>query len=104
MFFSGTFVFAEASKPAEPNDQAVMTSPNLPGRYRCLKFWVHMFGEKFGSLSIHFSRNTSIISSLNIPVLNIDRSHGNEWKYMEVNVDVVDVFKVRNIQCCWVLY
>jgi hypothetical protein len=56
-----------------------------------------MFGEKFGSLSIHFSRNTSIISSLNIPVLNIDRSHGNEWKYMEVNVDVADVFKVRNL-------
>ena len=92
---AGTFVIVEASRPAELNDRAVMTSPNLPGCYRCLKFWVHMLGEKFGSLNIHFSTNTSTITTKDVPALNVGGSHGNRWKYLQVDVDVTNVFRVR---------
>jgi hypothetical protein len=88
----------EASRPADSNDRAIMTSPNLPDSYRCLRFWVHMFGTKFGSLSVHFSTTTSINRSLEIPVL--DNDYGNKWKYMEIDVDVTHVFKVGKILIC----
>ena len=88
-------MFAAASRPAKPNDRAVMISPNLPGRYRCLKFWVHRLGEKFGSLNIHFNTAASMTSFLEIPVFSIVGSYGNSWKYMQVDVNVVSVFQVR---------
>ena len=95
LLLPGTFVFVEASKPAESNDRTVMASPNLPDSYRCLRFWVHMFGEKFGSLNVQFSTTPSINRSVEIPVLNGD--YGNRWKYVEADVDVTNVFRVRNI-------
>ena len=73
-----------------------MTSPNLPGFYRCLKFWVHMLGEKFGSLNIHFSTDMNITRSLDIPELSIVKNYGNNWRRVQVDVDVTNVFKVRN--------
>ena len=97
LFKLGTFVFAEASRPAEINDRALMTSPNLPGsNYRCLMFWFHMMGEKFGSLNIHVSRKTNFTSTLNVPVLHLVKSQGNKWKYAKVDLDVANVFKVGN--------
>ena len=95
LFLPGTFVFVEAPKPAESNDRAVVTSPNLPDSYRCLKFWVHMFGKKFGSLNVHFSTTTSLNRSIEVPVFSSD--HANRWQYMEADVDVTNVFRVRNI-------
>lgn len=74
-----------------------MISPNLPGCYRCLKFWVHMLGQKFGSLNIHFNRDANVTSFLEIPVFSIVESYGNSWRYMQVNVDVANVFQVGNI-------
>ena len=54
-----------------------------------------MFGEKFGSLNVQFSTTPSINRSVEIPVLNGD--YGNRWKYVEADVDVTNVFRVRNI-------
>ena len=85
-------MFAEASEPAVSGEKAILESPRLPSVYRCLSFWYHMFGKEIGSLNIYLNTNSSITG--NIKVWNISGNQGNQWRYMEVEVDVASVFKV----------
>ena len=56
-----------------------------------------MLGQKFGSLNIHFNRDANVTDFLEIPVFSIVESYGNSWRYMQVNVDVINVFQVGYI-------
>lgn len=52
---SGSYVYAEASFPAQPNDTAQLISgemPAIPAPGKCLSFWYHMYGPHVGSLRV----------------------------------------------------
>ena len=49
---NGYYIYIEASRPRQENDEARLSTPSLrPGQY-CVTFFYHMFGSAVGRLSV----------------------------------------------------
>jgi len=55
LFFSGHYVYIEASSPRRPGDNARLLSPiyNPSNQPSCLKFWYNMHGRTMGTLNVY---------------------------------------------------
>lgn len=86
----GTFIIAEASRPASILDVAIVKSPTFLDHYKCLSFWYHLFGRKMGSLKVYALQDTLE------PVFlaEISGDIGNQWRSMQVELSITGVFKV----------
>ena len=88
--FLGTFIIAEASRPASALDVAVLESPTFLDHYKCLSFWYHLFGRKMGSLKVYAKQNTMV----RVFLAEISGDIGNQWRSMQVGLSITGVFKV----------
>ena len=55
LFFTGKYLYIEASSPRRPGDAASLVSPLLSQQPHCLKIWYHMYGKAVGQLNVRIS-------------------------------------------------
>eukprot|EP00795_Rhopilema_esculentum_P012712 gene12712-3431_t len=75
---TGTYVYAEASSPAQPNDTTQLTSAEIPAFSapgKCLSFWYHMYGPHVGSLRV-----LTKIGAVSFLKWQRTGTQGDEWR------------------------
>ncbi|XP_028409028.1 uncharacterized protein LOC114531613 isoform X2 [Dendronephthya gigantea] len=87
---TGSFFNTEASWPAYPEDVAVIESPTFSYHYKCLLFWYHLYGRRMGTLSVYAKTN----SHKRMLLVEIKGDIGNEWRSMQVDLEITEVFKI----------
>ncbi|XP_054754963.2 MAM and LDL-receptor class A domain-containing protein 1-like [Lytechinus pictus] len=89
---SGYYLFAEASQPQRPGDQARITTPPLAssGERMCLQFFYFMTGDEIGSLTVYWSAPRFEEKSIFQATKLADR-----WQsaYVEIK-DIVDDYQI----------
>ena len=82
---SGIYLYAEASNPRVPGDEAFLLSPSLVTSGLAspvVTFWYHMYGSTMGTLSVEVTEDCVTWT----PVWSLSGDQGNSW--FEANVDL----------------
>ena len=55
LFTEGYYLFIETSRPRQPGDTALLSSPVFPATYagKCFQFWYHMYGRVGGNFAFY---------------------------------------------------
>ena len=87
----GSYLYVEASSPAQEGDQAKLLSEQFPATAgRCLSFWYHMYGSSTGTLNVHImdkdGKSTLVWSK--------SGDLGNQWREAKLTLENKVEYKV----------
>ncbi|CAH3109770.1 unnamed protein product [Pocillopora meandrina] len=88
---AGSYLYVEASSPAQEGDQARLLSEQFPATQgRCLSFWYHMYGSSTGTL------NVLILDKDGTSNLAWSKSgdQGDQWREAKLTLESKVEFKV----------
>lgn len=88
----GSYLYVEASSPAQEGDQARLLSEQFTATQgRCLSFWYHMYGSSTGTL------NVLILDKDGTSNLAWSKSgdQGDQWREAKLTLESKVEFKVR---------
>ena len=94
-FFSGYYMYVEASWPRRQGDKALLTSEEFfrtSSSGRCIKFWYNMHGNSIGTLNVYYKTNTTktVIWGLS----GQQSSSVTEWKFGQAPIRSNVIYQV----------